>query len=166
MHLLQLRRHVLFWFLFMGFLTMRYLLHETQRHELHARQQYLFDVFRMYFLPGKPEGGFIPLKPIGILDQDILFITGHTDHVFGYLENNIDCVPESIIVITSCLGLVFRRYVKKKKIFVPDLEQLFCRLHDGQPYGFSFKISDAELDFYNAQGTALERIQAAYKRLV
>lgn len=144
---------------------MRYLLHETQRGELRARQQYLFDVFRMYFLPGKPEGGFIPLVPVGTGCPDILFITGHTDCVGNYLQDTIEGIPEKTIVITSCFGQLFRSYTAKKVIYVPDLKQPLCRLRDGRPYGFDFSISDAELDFYNSSGTVIDRVKSAYDRL-
>ena len=144
---------------------MRYLLHETQRGELHARQQYLFDVFRMYFLPGKPEGGFIPLVPVGKGRPDILFITGHTGYVESYLCSAAKSVPEKTVVITSCMGQSFKKYAARKEIYVPDPKRPLCLLRDGRPYGFDFKISDAELDLYNSTGTITERIQSAYKRL-
>ena len=144
---------------------MRYLLHETQQGELHARQQYLFDVFRMYFLPGTPEGGFIPLTPVGTGCPDILFITGHANYVGGYLSGTAKNIPEKTIVITSCMGQSFKKYVAKKEIYIPDPKQLLCLLRDGQPYGFGFMISDAELDLHNSSGTIMERIQAAYVRL-
>ena len=144
---------------------MRYLLHETQRGELQARQQFLFDVFRMYFLPGKPEGSFIPLVPVGKGCPDILFITGHTGYVESYLCSAAKSVPEKTVVITSCMGRSFKKYAARKEIYVPDLKQPLCLLRDGRPYGFDFEISDAELDLYNSTGTITERIQSAYKRL-
>lgn len=144
---------------------MRYLLHETQRDELTGRQQYLYDVFHMYFLPGKPKGGFIPLVPVGTGSPDILFITGHTGYVRDYLNRAAKNIPEKTIVITSCMGQSFKKYVARKEIYVPDLKKPLCLLRDGRPYGFDFEISDAELDLYNSSGTIMERIQTAYKRL-
>ena len=144
---------------------MRYLLDETQRGELQARQQYLFDVFRMYFLPGKPEGGFIPLIPIGSSEPNVLFITGHTNRVLHFLETEINKIPEKVIVITSCMGQSFKKFASKKAIYVPDLKQNFCYLRDGKPFGFDFKISDVELDFYNGSGSIMERIRSAYDLL-
>ena len=144
---------------------MRYLLHEMQRDELQARQQYLFDVFRMYFLPGNPEGGFITLKPVGTGCLDILFITGHADCVEYYLSCKAKNIPEKTIVITSCMGQSFKKYTANKEMYVPDPRQPLCLLRDGRPYGFDFKISDAELNLYNSSGSIMERIQAAYVRL-
>ena len=144
---------------------MRYLLHESQRDELTGRQQYLYDVFHMYFLPGKPEGGFIPLMPVGISCPDIVFITGHTGYVRDYLTRAAKNIPEKIIVITSCMGRSFKKDAPRKEIYVPNLKQPLCLLRDGRPYGFDFDISDSELNLYNSAGTITERIQNAYERL-
>lgn len=133
--------------------------------ELSARQGYLYDIFHMYFLPGKPEGSFIPLIPLGPSNLDILFITGHSNYVRNYLETMIDRIPESSICITSCMGASFCQFSEKKELYVPDLYEDVCLLRDGKPYGFEFRISDAELDLYNATGEIMERIQKAYNRL-
>lgn len=145
---------------------MRYLLHIDQRSELAARQDYLYGIFHMYFLPGKPEGSYIPLYPIGPACPDILFITGHNDAVDKYLKGNIASIHENTIVITSCMGQTFRKYTARKKIYVPSANYDFCILRNGKPYGFDFSISDAELDFYNASGTISEKIHSAYVRLL
>jgi hypothetical protein len=144
---------------------MRYLLHNTQLHELAGRQEYLYDIFQMYFLPGQPEGNYIPLMPMGTSGPDILFITGHANTVWNFLSARINQIPEKTIVITSCLGYTFGRFASKKDIYVPDLRQAYCELHSGEPYGFSFPISDAELNFYNATGDIWTRVQHAYVRL-
>lgn len=144
---------------------MRYLLHESQRDELAARRIYLYEIFHMYFIPEALEGSYIPLRPLGPSRMDILFITGHTNHVRKYLETTIDHIPEGIIVITSCIGSSFRHFAAKKDIYVPNLQKPLCHVRDGRPYGFEFPISDAELDLYNATGEIMERIAKAYDRL-
>ena len=144
---------------------MRYLLHDAQREELAARQAYLYDIFHMYFLPGKPEGRYIPLYPVCQSSPDVLFITGHTNQVHQYLSEHVGTIQESAVVITSCFGNSFRAFASKKEVYVPSLNQNFCNLRDGAPYGFGFVISDAELDFYNAKGSIMERICSAYARL-
>ena len=144
---------------------MRYLLHESQLNELAARRVYLYDIFRLYFLPRNQERGYIPFIPLGTKDPDVLFITGHTDQVQDYLENMIDYIPEKSIVITSCFGMLFHKYISKKDIYVPNSCLIYCPLRDGKPFGFDFFISDAELDFYNAAGDTMARIQTAYERL-
>ena len=119
----------------------------------------------MSFLPGKPEGSYIPLVPLGIKGPDVLFITGHTHQVQDYLGAYIKQIPEHCIVITSCMGRHFKKFTAEKEVYVPDIYQDYCLLRDGSPYGFEFDISDAELDLYNASGGIKERIQSAYDRL-
>lgn len=144
---------------------MRYLLHQSQLNELNGRQAYLYDIFQVYFLPGKPEGSYIPLVPLGIKGPDVLLITGHTHQVQDYLGAYIKQIPEHCIVITSCMGRHFKKFTAEKEVYVPDIYQDYCLLRDGSPYGFEFDISDAELDLYNASGGIKERIQSAYDRL-
>ena len=105
------------------------------------------------------------MMPVGTGSPDILFITGHTGYVGNYLSWAINSISEKTIVITSCMGLSFKKYSAGKVIYVPDLRKPLCLLRDGRPYGFDFEISDAELDLYNLSGTIMERIQSAYERL-
>lgn len=141
---------------------MRYLLHKSQDYELPARLVYLYDIFRLYFHTGKPEGEFISSCPVGRCEPDYLFITGHTNKVQEYLDGTILAIPEKAIVITSCIGTSFRRFASRKAIYVPKQKTPYCEIRNGQPFGFDFCISDPELDFYNANGTIPERLQAAY----
>lgn len=144
---------------------MRYLIHETQAAEIAGRSCYLYDIFHLYFLPRKSEGGYIPLIPIGTKGPDILFITGHTDQVETYLKSNIQKIPEKTIIATTCLPERLKKYRSIKNIYVPDINGLFCYTRDGKQYGFDFNPSDAELNMYNASGSIRQRIQAAYRRL-
>lgn len=144
---------------------MRYLIHESQLHEARARCEYLYDIFKLYFLPGKPEGSYTPFAPVGGGEEDVLFITGHTGFVHAYLKAYFGAIPEKEIVITSCMGTSFKQYASKKTIYVPDVSKNYCDIRDGQAYGFGFKISDAELDFYNADGDVKSRIKKAYTHL-
>lgn len=144
---------------------MRYMVHESQRQEIPGRQIYLYDVFRLYFLPYKQEAGFIPLSPVGRVDLNILFITGHVNQVYSYISRYIDTIPEDIIVATTCFSRKLSTYKRKKTIFVPNTTSNLCYIHSGEPYGFLFDITDAELDFYNASGCIMERLQSAYSKL-
>lgn len=144
---------------------MRYLIHETQAQEICGRQDYLYDIFHLYFLPKMKENGFIPLVPLGYENLNILFITGHMNQVNSYMDRYIETVPEEIIVVTTCFASRLLYYKRAKTIFVPKGDSDFCYIRKGIPYGFSFDITDAELDFYNATGSIMERIQSAYDQL-
>ncbi len=144
---------------------MRYLIHEFQRREIPGRQVYLYDVCRLFFLPLKQETAYIPLSPVGNVDLNVLFITGHVNQVYSYIDQYIDIIPEDIIVATTCFPQSLSKYKRKKTFFVPRTTSDVCYIHSGEPYGFSFDISDAELDFYNASGSIMERLQSTYSKL-
>lgn len=147
---------------------MRYLLHKSQKSELEGRQKYLYDLFKMYFVQTTAEeddGEFIQLAPVGDKGDDVLFIIGHMNVVHKYLSTHISQIEEQTIVVTSCLGRVFREFATQKKIYVPAKNQLVCFVRNGEPYGFEFDISDAELDFYNTKGSLKNRLKASYQRL-
>lgn len=141
---------------------MRYLLDTEQSYELSARQQYLYDVSKLYYLPGPPEGSFIPMIPFGSAGPDIVFITGHYDRVRDFLRQWINRIPEKTLVITSCFGFSFTQFAQMKNVYVPRA-MILCSVRKGSLYGFDFDISDAELDFYNTQGSIEDRIRSAYK---
>ena len=115
---------------------MRYLIHQNQRGELTERQKYLYDVFKMHFLPDKTEGYYIPLIPIGESDPHLLFITGHTPQIKEYLEEYLDFIPEDNIIITGCFGKNFKKFTDKKNIYIPRMAQDFCYIRNGKEYGF------------------------------
>lgn len=144
---------------------MRYFVHISQATEIPARQSYLYDIFHLYFLPGNPEGSFIPLIPVGEKGPDILFITGHNNQVVGYLSSYFRNVSEKRIVITSCFGISFEPWAIKKEIYVPQNALPFCFLRKGETFGFGFPISDAELNFYNANGNFETKLKTAYELL-
>ena len=94
-----------------------------------------------------------------------MYFSLHTNYVADYMEIYHRQIPEHCIVVTSCLGRTFKKYTFQKQFYVPDLKADYCYLHSGIPYGFGFNISDAELDFYNAQGNIWERLEVAYCKL-
>lgn len=144
---------------------MRYLVHKSQKSEITARQSYLYDIFHLYFLPINLEGGFIPLIPVGEKGPDVLFIIGHTHQIEEHLKYYSNTISESIIVITSCFGMSFHHMAIKKEIFIPKNATQLCKLRNGEAFGFDFEITDAELDFYNADGDFETKLNMAYKLL-
>lgn len=143
---------------------MRYLISETQQNELCGRQEYLYDIFRAYFVPDGSCYGFIQLRPLDY-EEDILFIVGHSDQIIKYLHDHINEVKETTIVVTTCFPRDLLRIKSNKSIYVPIIEDSFCRFYNGEPYGFKFKITDAELNLYNESGYIWNRIHAGYRLL-
>ena len=146
-------------------IDLRYLLHESQRQELLGRYEFLYDIFHLYFLPRTSEGRYIPLVPLGNYNLDILFITGHINHIEEYLNKYIKTIPETKIVATTCLSHNLKKYTKQKQIYVPNINGRYCYYHDGKPYGFGFDPTDSDLNFYNSTGDIFTRIESGYRLL-
>lgn len=104
MHSFLLWHHLSCSFLFLRVLIMRYLLHQSQFKELHARQTYLYDIFHLYFVPTKSEGNFIVLVPLGRNYSNILFITGHTNFVWEYMLSHIHQLLNVVLLSLAVLG--------------------------------------------------------------
>ena len=144
---------------------MRYLVPTHQETEIHGRQEYLYDVFHLYFLPHEIIDDYIHLISVGCIGPDILFIVGHYDEVLTYLSNNIESITESEIIITTCFAERFIDFSIKKRIYVPITEDGICPIRPGKPYGFDFDITDAELNLYNSNGSITERVNKGYRLL-
>lgn len=102
---------------------------------------------------------------MGNYNLDILFITGHINHIEEYLNTYIKTIPETIIVATTCLSHNLKKYTKQKQIYVPNINGRYCYYHDGKPYGFGFDPTDSELNFYNSTGDIFTRIESGYRLL-
>lgn len=145
---------------------MRYLLHRSQILEISGRKQYLYDIFHLFFVPGSTIDSYIPLIPVGKIDSDILFITGHDNDVMHFLKKHINTIPEKTIVVTMCSSYLLVRFIDKKQIYVPKDYCEYCYTYDGRPYGFTFDVSTPELDFYNSScDNLMSKIQSAYRQL-
>ena len=66
-----------------GKYDLRYLVHYTQASEIPGRIEYLYDIFHIYFIMQNQIGDYIPLVPIGHLDFNALFISGHANYVIS-----------------------------------------------------------------------------------
>lgn len=146
---------------------MRYLLAETQEQEIVARQEYLYDIFQLFFLPRKKIDGFIPLVPMGTTESSVLFVVGHYDQVMRFLTDNIDKVTEETIVLITCFANKFKPFKKyNKKLFVSEADNELLHCYCGQNYGFDFDITESELDFYNSSKLdIMQRIRETFRCL-
>ncbi len=146
---------------------MRYLLAETQEQEIIARQQYLYDIHKLYFVPENKTDGFIPLVPLGTAEPSILFIVGHYDQVEYFLNNNIRKIKEETIVLITCFSKKFKKYKKyKNNLFVSTSENEFSYCYDGKNYGFDFDVTESEVNYYiSSHSDIMKRIEKSFQRL-
>lgn len=146
---------------------MKYLVAETQAYEIPGRQEYLYDMFHLFFIPQNTIDGFIPLTPLGVAEPSILFVVGHYDQIAKYLARNVDHIEEKTIVFITCYANYLKIYKKNKVRWFASLskdEKSYC--YAGDNYGFKFGITESELNFYNSKQTdILKRIKESFKAL-
>lgn len=143
---------------------MRYLLSDKQVNEIAARQQYLYDIFGLYFIEKNSVDGFVSLEPMASGTPPLLFITGHANQVKHYLVKHNKDLTESTIIITSCFPESFFSLRKKgRTIYFSKTCGNYTFLRAGKRYGFDFDISDSELYLYNSKETDfLKKVQDSY----
>ncbi len=146
---------------------MKYLVAETQAYEIPGRQEYLYDIFHLFFIPQNTIDGFIPLTPLGVAESSILFVVGHYDQIAKYLAHNIDQIEDQTIVFITCYANHLKKYKKNKATwFMSFSKNKISYCYAGDNYGFGFEITESELNFYNSRKTNIsERIKENFKLL-
>lgn len=131
---------------------MRYLLQENFQTEGSSRKNYLYKVFKLWFIPTEEKNGFIIYTSIpASCYSDLLFIVGHNYPVRDYLLNNN--IAENTIVAITCDGGCNFKKIKmfNKNIYIPFQNQRnLVDLLSGTEFGFDFDLTESELLLYNA----------------
>ena len=146
---------------------MRYFLRKKQRSELSLRCQYLYDVFKLWFVPTGEIGSFDILESFPFGNDDILLIYGHNFEVVDLFEKNAAEIKEKNVAIISCRTNVPKGYsLKNKRVFLAPQRNGNAELLIGKEYGFEFDITDAELRLYNCHILSpLEKVSTALIRI-
>ena len=143
---------------------MRYLLQTENVAEQKLRLQFLFDVFKIWFIPIGAEGNFIVFQsfPFSSWESDILLIYGHNYRILSYLKNGSP--PECHIYIISCLDAFSNRISIPGKYLYFDAEsEHITELLYGADFGFDFDVTDAELNLYNSKRlNAKEKLDSVF----
>ena len=129
---------------------MRFLLQDCQVCELTSRRQFLYDVFRVYFIETGKLNNFIILESFpSTYETDILIIYGHNLYVYNLINTASNSIREKNLFIISCaISPNIKRHLYGKKLYKAPLQESSLLLRDGQEYGFDFDISDAEFYLY------------------
>ena len=138
-----------------------------QRSELSLRCQYLYDVFKLWFIPTGEIGSFIILKSFPFNNDDILLIYGHNYEIVHLFDRYKNKIKEENIAIISCETNVNKGYLLNgKRIFLAPQRNRKSPLLSGTEYEFKFDITDAELRLYNCKiPSPLEKIACVFMRI-
>lgn len=130
---------------------MRYLLAQANAKEQELRQQFLFEVFHLWFVKNGKIGGFDILQsfPFQLYD-DILLIYGHNYSIKQLFDTYAGDIYEKNIFIISCSLNDNRNYrIQGKNVFLAPQTNHFIYLLRGSEFGFDFNVTKAELGLYN-----------------
>ncbi len=146
---------------------MRYLLRKRQRGETQLRCQYLYEVFSSWFFKTGELGNFDVFQSFPFREDDIMIIYGHYHETLELFQSYSSYINEKNIAIISCgLNQCKKFYLPKKRIFMAPQKNGVAHLLNGQDFGFSFDVTDAEINLYNSpKGTALEKIACSFNRI-
>jgi len=142
---------------------MRYIIlkNNITLNEIRSRQEYLYDVFKLYTIPIYFEN-YIVLKSIPETKASVIFIRGHNNDVYNFLKSYKP--KERIIVLITCyIGLITKiRFYNKQVFFTKPITDRF----NGNEYGFNFGITNAEIDLYNCPYEKLyKKIGYSFERI-
>lgn len=147
---------------------MRYLLSTNMHGEQAVRQQYLYDVFQVWFVRTRETDGFITLQAFPFTyENDILIFYGHNKDIRAYLKSHGKSISEKNIFIISCSLYDNKDYILSgKKTYLSIDRNCFTHLLIGKEYGFDFNITECELNLYNNScSTPLEKLTSSLVRL-
>ena len=143
---------------------MRYVIlkSKVEIKEICSRQEYLYDVFKVYTIP-LYKNGVVELKSFPENVFDVLFIFGHNNQVYSYLNANKP-TEKNIVLITCYTGPITKFNMSDKKIFYTN--NITYKL-DGKKYGFEYEITDSELNLYNCKNDSLEeKLENCFERVI
>lgn len=145
---------------------MRCLILGTLCNTTDARRIYLEKATKLWFIVKKHET-YDELVSFPDYIGDVAFVVGHTNAVDEH-SSVIMSLKERILVFVTCFGYRMQRYgVKTGKILYSTiLEDNKAEQYDGREFGFDFKITKSEIEFYNYKKLSLmDRIDKAFVRI-
>lgn len=163
MTLLHLQLHVAWG------INMRYILHNTFQNEISSRQNYLYEVFHLWFIPFSYTSDFIQLISIpSSIYFDTCFILGHNNCVKSLLKERQ--FPEKKIVAITCDGNAnFRKlFLPQHQLYIAHQNKSnYASLFKGSEYCFNFDLTESELLLYNSSAThsLADRISTCFTKL-
>lgn len=146
---------------------MRYLILDNKINNsvISSKQQYLYDVFKIYMVPFKISDEIIELRSMPLSEYDVLFIQGHNYKVNDYVKTFQDKINEKNIVLVSCyFGNITKLRLKDKNLFH---ERKKVIVYDGNRFGFNYDITDSELNLYKCKYESLDdKLNQCFERVI
>ena len=149
--------------------------------EIVGRKDYLYNIFKLYFVIKKTVylNGNFTLPQYYILESfpfnsmnNFYVVVGDTNFVIEYIKTHKEEFMKKTLVVITCV-----KYNKKKlnnllstlkcsSIYLTRQNNNEADYYDGSKWGFNFKITLSELDFYNSnKSTIIEKLNENFERI-
>ena len=146
---------------------MTYILQPLFEPELAARKEYLLYAYHFYLVEVKRTSNFIELKSFPFRDDNIVMLYGHYPWIMFFFAKYGAELKDKTKIINSCYPSLAVPLLKQHHIYYSKVNsngEACC--YDGSNFGFSFDITDSELDALNSAHLPLiEQIKFAYERV-
>ena len=154
---------------------MRYFLDPSLEKHKNARREYLYDIFKIFFVElsdcsmtdGLGRGAIVLQSFPATYEANVGIICGHNSFVAHILQQYGLEMPEKELFIITCEHKYRTKYyVKGKKIYLAPQVKGFANQHNGALFGFDFDITDAELNMFNTGNIApKEKLLSVFNRI-
>lgn len=149
--------------------------------EIVGRKDYLYNIFKLYFVIKKTVylNGNFTLPQYYILESfpfnsmnNFYVVVGDTNFIIEYINTHKEEFMKKTLVVITCV-----KYNKKKlnnllstlkcsSIYLTRQNNDEADYYDGSKWGFDFKITLSELDFYNSnKSTIIEKLNENFERI-
>lgn len=149
--------------------------------EILGRIEYLYNIFNLYFVVKKivhlqknltlPNYYILESFPFSTM-PDYLIIVGDTNFVIGYISSHRNEFANKILIIITCkknynnIIDTLISSINCKSLYWARLNNGEADYYDGTKWGFNFKITLSELDFYNnTKSNIIERLDESFERI-
>lgn len=149
--------------------------------EIFARKEYLYNIFNLYFIIKEtvyfttsiifPNYYIIESFPFNSMNNFCIII-GDTDFVMEYINTHKKDFNQKILIIITCtknrvieMNMLLST-LKCKAIYLTKQNDNEADYYNGSKWGFNFKITQSELDFYNSnKNDIIKKLNESFERI-
>lgn len=155
--------------------------YENFNAEILGRKEYLYNIFKLYFVIKKtvyfkkslifPQYYILESFPPKCMNN-FFVIVGDTNFVIDYINTHKKDFDGKILIIITCIKDNKKKInrllsaLKCESIYLTRQINDEADYYDGSKWGFNFKITISELDFYNSnKNNVIERLDENFERI-
>ena len=147
---------------------MRYLIKPCFEHEIKARQEYLYSVFKVSFIVVTKNQAFIELQSFPICNDHIIFLYGHNNWIGFFFSLFGEFIKNDTKIVTSCDLFENKSVLKGQKnlYYCKVNKDGYVMCYQGEQFNMPFDVTQSELELLNNADLPFEeKVNFAYRRV-